>query len=65
MIYSDSTVLKAENNEILNVEPSTRIQFSVFCDSAIWKAGRIGSIEKSNYLIRNRTRDLPACGIVP
>jgi hypothetical protein len=28
-------------------------------------AGRIRSIEKSNDFIRNRTRDLPACGIVP
>jgi hypothetical protein len=65
MIYSDSTVFKAENIEILNVEPSMRIQFSVFYDSVIRKAGRIGSIKKSNDLIRIRTRDLPACGIVP
>jgi hypothetical protein len=28
-------------------------------------AGRIRSIEKSNDLIGNRTRDLPACSIVP
>jgi hypothetical protein len=28
-------------------------------------AGRIRSIEKSNYLIGNRTRDLPAYSIVP
>jgi hypothetical protein len=28
-------------------------------------AGRIRLIEKSNYLIGNRTRDLPACSIVP
>jgi hypothetical protein len=28
-------------------------------------AGRIRSIEKSNELIGNRTRDLPACSIVP
>jgi hypothetical protein len=28
-------------------------------------AGRIGSIEKCNYLIGNRTRDLPACSTVP
>jgi hypothetical protein len=28
-------------------------------------AGRIMSIEKSNYPIENRTRDLPACSIVP
>jgi hypothetical protein len=28
-------------------------------------AGEIRSIEKSNDLIGNRTRDLPACGIVP
>jgi hypothetical protein len=28
-------------------------------------AGRIRSIEKSSYLIGNRTRDLPACSIVP
>jgi hypothetical protein len=28
-------------------------------------AGRIRSIEKSNDLIRNRTRDLPACSRVP
>jgi hypothetical protein len=28
-------------------------------------AGRIRSIEKSNCLIGNRTRDLPACSIVP
>jgi hypothetical protein len=28
-------------------------------------AGRIGSIGKSNGLIRNRTRDLLACSIVP
>jgi hypothetical protein len=27
--------------------------------------GRIRSIEKSNVLIGNRTRDLPACSIVP
>jgi hypothetical protein len=27
-------------------------------------AGRIRSIEKSSDLIRNRIRDLPACGIV-
>jgi hypothetical protein len=27
--------------------------------------GRIRSIEKSNYLIGNRTRDLLACSIVP
>jgi hypothetical protein len=27
-------------------------------------AGRIRSIEKSNYLIQNPTRDLPACSIV-
>jgi hypothetical protein len=27
--------------------------------------GRIRSIEKSNDLIWNRTRDLPACSIVP
>jgi hypothetical protein len=26
-------------------------------------AGRIRPIEKSNYLIRNGTRDLPACSI--
>jgi hypothetical protein len=25
----------------------------------------LGSIEKSNCLIRNRNRDLPACSIVP
>jgi hypothetical protein len=29
------------------------------------EAGRIKSIEKSNDLIGNRTRDLPACSIVP
>jgi predicted RNA binding protein YcfA (HicA-like mRNA interferase family) len=28
-------------------------------------AGRIRSIEKSNDVIRNRTRDLPACSTVP
>jgi hypothetical protein len=28
-------------------------------------AGSIRSIEKSNDLIGNRTRDLPACSIVP
>jgi hypothetical protein len=28
-------------------------------------AGRIGSFEKSNYLIGNRTRDLPACSVEP
>jgi hypothetical protein len=28
-------------------------------------AGRIRSTEKSNDLIGNRTRDLPACSIVP
>jgi hypothetical protein len=28
-------------------------------------AGRIRSIEKSNDITRNRTRDLPACSIVP
>jgi hypothetical protein len=28
-------------------------------------AGRIRSIEKSSDLIGNRTRDLPACSIVP
>jgi hypothetical protein len=28
-------------------------------------AGRIRSIEKSNYLIGNRARDLPACSTVP
>jgi hypothetical protein len=28
-------------------------------------AGRIRSIEKSNYLIGNRTRDLPACSPLP
>jgi hypothetical protein len=28
-------------------------------------AEKIRSIEKSNDLIRNRTRDLPACSIVP
>jgi hypothetical protein len=28
-------------------------------------AGRISSIEKSNDLIGNRTRDLPACSVVP
>jgi hypothetical protein len=28
-------------------------------------AGRIRSIEKSNDLIRNRNRDLPACSMVP
>jgi hypothetical protein len=28
-------------------------------------AGRITSIEKSNDLIGNRTRDLPACSILP
>jgi hypothetical protein len=28
-------------------------------------AGRVRAIEKSNDLIRNRTRDLPACGMVP
>jgi hypothetical protein len=28
-------------------------------------AGRIRSIEKYNELIGNRTRDLPACSIVP
>jgi hypothetical protein len=28
-------------------------------------AGRVRSIEKSNDLIRNETRDLPACSIVP
>jgi hypothetical protein len=28
-------------------------------------AGRIRSIEKSNDLIENRTRDLPACSVVP
>jgi hypothetical protein len=28
-------------------------------------AGRIRSIEKSNYLIGNGTGDLPACSIVP
>jgi hypothetical protein len=27
--------------------------------------GRIRSIEKSNDLIGNQTRDLPVCGIVP
>jgi hypothetical protein len=29
------------------------------------EAGRIKPIEKSNYLIGNRTCDLPACNIVP
>jgi hypothetical protein len=29
------------------------------------EAGRIRSIEKSNDLIGNRTRDIPACSIVP
>jgi hypothetical protein len=28
-------------------------------------AGRVRSIEKSNILIGNRIRDLPACSIVP
>jgi hypothetical protein len=28
-------------------------------------AGRIKSVEKSNDLIENRTRDIPACNIVP
>jgi hypothetical protein len=28
-------------------------------------AGRIMSIEKSNNIIRNRTRDLQACSVVP
>jgi hypothetical protein len=28
-------------------------------------AGRIRSVAKSNHLIGNGTRDLPACGIVP
>jgi hypothetical protein len=28
-------------------------------------AGRIRSIEKSNDIIGNQTRDLPACSIVP
>jgi hypothetical protein len=30
-----------------------------------YAVGRIGSIEKSNDLIRNRTHDPPACSIVP
>jgi hypothetical protein len=33
--------------------------------SFLLEAGRIRSIEKSNDLIGNRTRDLPACSIVP
>jgi hypothetical protein len=30
-----------------------------------YAAGRIRSIEKLNYLIGNRTRDLPACNVAP
>jgi hypothetical protein len=31
----------------------------------LFAAGRIKSIDKYNYLIGNRTRDLPPCSIVP
>jgi hypothetical protein len=30
----------------------------------VWLEG-LGQLKKSNYFIRNRTRDLLACGIVP
>jgi hypothetical protein len=31
----------------------------------IMRLERLGKLTKSNYLIGKRTRDLPACGIVP
>jgi hypothetical protein len=49
---------------------SRKIPGTHFCQSltqtqSLIAAGRIRSIEKSNYLIGNRIRDLPAWSIVP
>jgi hypothetical protein len=42
---------------LLEAEPTRTLSYGA--------VGRIRSIEKSNHLIGNRIRDLPACSIVP
>jgi hypothetical protein len=45
--------------------PDTHFCYRLSRHQGINAAGRIQSIEKSNDLIVNRTRDLSACSIVP
>jgi hypothetical protein len=45
--------------------PGTHFCYRLIRPQGHSAAGRIRSIEKSNHLIGNRTRDLPACSIVP
>jgi hypothetical protein len=50
---------------VLRKTPATHFCLRLSRTQARNAAGRIRSIEKSNNVIENPTRDLPACSIVP
>jgi hypothetical protein len=64
MVMNLSTLRASRPLPLRNI-PGTNFSYRLSLPEGHFAAGKIRSIEIPNNLIENRTRDLPACNIVP